>query len=141
FTSALASASSPATVNASVVFSALLTRWSLTVTARLPPTSAVGSSVWQWPAPAAVLPAVSIVRTDTVSDGPRGGDRSTLPVSLPPTCTVTVLVPSLYFTSALASASSPATVNASVVFSALLTRWSLTVTARLPPTSAVWSSV
>src|SRR5262249_21407153 len=106
--------------------------------------TAVGATVprvSESPAPLAVLPAVSVALIDTVIGPSESVDRSALPAPLPVTCTVTVLVPSLNFTSALASASSPATVNASVVFSALLTRWSLTVTAGLPPASAVVSRV
>src|SRR5262249_50613135 len=136
-TVAVASASSPATVYATAVFSALLIRLSGTLTARSPPTSAVVSSVRDALWPFAWLPAVSVADTDTVIDPSLRPERP----AVPSTPAAGRPSPSSNATVAVASLSSPATVYATDLFSVLLMRLSGTLTARSPPASAVVSSV
>ena len=76
-------------------------------TARLPPTSAVVSSVVEVPAPLAVLPAVSVAEIETVIRPSASVDRLASAAKPPATCAP---LWSVNVTVAVASASRPETV-------------------------------
>ncbi len=136
-TSADASASRPLTVKGTAVFSALLTRLSPTATERSWPASAVVSRVVESPVPVVVAPSESVARIEAEIEPSFRPVRSAVTAPLPMTWTTAVWTPSEKVTSAVAPAASPATVKGAAVFSALFTRASPIVTARVGVTLEV----